>query len=200
MERDPSRIHPLLDAVRKTWCEFPDQRLGQLLVNAVRPEQPCPDLYNIEDTVLVRKLDNLAKRLRTSPPEPAPTSVQTFVTEDEYGLGQHGVQWQLNDLTISCIATDLSFARRLAKFVKETRANPDYRDRSLGNGVFKTMPEASIDLSSCFRDIAIHIEKLGEYDHGYVLRISAGLFSMSMELHNILLDDFINGLLQINKS
>lgn len=45
-------------------------RLGQLLVNAVRPSRPCPELFGIEDEVLARKLDRLAGR----EPEPLPAS------------------------------------------------------------------------------------------------------------------------------
>jgi hypothetical protein len=66
MERDHTRINPVLAAVGQIWAEFPNMRLGQLLVNAIRPSEPHSELYNIEDTVLVRKLENLAKELRKS--------------------------------------------------------------------------------------------------------------------------------------
>jgi hypothetical protein len=64
MERDPGRIDQVLAVVRKVWGEFPDMRLGQLLVNAVRPAEPCPEMFSVEDTVLARRLETLAKRLR----------------------------------------------------------------------------------------------------------------------------------------
>jgi hypothetical protein len=40
MERDPARIDQVLEVLRKVWAEFPDLRLGQLLVNAIRPAVP----------------------------------------------------------------------------------------------------------------------------------------------------------------
>ena len=61
--RDPARIDQVLAVVREFWHRYPDWRLGQLLVNAVQPEQPCPEVYSIEDTTLVRKIESLAKRL-----------------------------------------------------------------------------------------------------------------------------------------
>jgi hypothetical protein len=70
MERDPGRIDQVLAAVRKVWAEFPDMRLGQLLVNAVRPTESCPEVFGVEDTVLVRRLEALAKRLREAAAEP----------------------------------------------------------------------------------------------------------------------------------
>jgi hypothetical protein len=66
MERDPSRIDPVLQAIRKVWAEYPDMRLGQLLVNAIAPKEPCAELYSIEDMVLIRKLVKLADRLKKS--------------------------------------------------------------------------------------------------------------------------------------
>ena len=62
--RDPARIDQVLAAVREVWVEHPDSRLGQLLVNAVRASEPDSDLFSVEDSVLVRKLAELATRLR----------------------------------------------------------------------------------------------------------------------------------------
>jgi hypothetical protein len=62
--RDPGRIDQVLEAIRQVWVTDPDLRLGQLLINAVRPRDPCPELYSVEDTVLVRKVANLIERRR----------------------------------------------------------------------------------------------------------------------------------------
>jgi hypothetical protein len=62
--RDPAQIDQVLAAIREVWVQHPDSRLGQLLVNAVRASDPKSDLFSVEDTVLVRKLAALAKRLR----------------------------------------------------------------------------------------------------------------------------------------
>jgi hypothetical protein len=64
MERDPARIDQVLAALREVWAEFPDMRLGQLMVNAVGPAEPCPEVFSAEDTILVRRLEVLAQRLR----------------------------------------------------------------------------------------------------------------------------------------
>ncbi len=54
--RDPARIEQILDLLREVWARSPDLRLGQLIVNAVRPAEPCPEVFSIEDTVLARRL------------------------------------------------------------------------------------------------------------------------------------------------
>ncbi|QEH38753.1 hypothetical protein OJF2_73590 [Aquisphaera giovannonii] len=60
--RDPARIDQVLAVVREVWMRDPDLRLGQLIVNAVQPREPCPEVYSIEDTTLLRKLSSLARR------------------------------------------------------------------------------------------------------------------------------------------
>lgn len=50
--RDPARIEPILDELRKAWQNQPDQRLGQLLKNVLRGagiEVPPTPVFNIED-------------------------------------------------------------------------------------------------------------------------------------------------------
>jgi hypothetical protein len=70
--RDPGRIEQVLAAVRSIWAENPDLRLGQLIVNAVRPSDPCPEVFAVEDAELVRKLAVLEERLRSGRPRPVP--------------------------------------------------------------------------------------------------------------------------------
>ena len=64
--RDPARIDLVLSAIREVWLQHPDMRLGQLLINAVRPSDPCPELFSLEDAPLVSKVGKLADRLRRS--------------------------------------------------------------------------------------------------------------------------------------
>jgi hypothetical protein len=59
--RDSARIDQVLSAVRRVWSQNPDFRLGQLIVNAVRPEEPCPEIFYIEDGELVRRLMRMAE-------------------------------------------------------------------------------------------------------------------------------------------
>lgn len=50
--RDSDRIPKILHEIERIWQAFPDLRLGQLLLNAVRD----PALYYIEDEELVHRL------------------------------------------------------------------------------------------------------------------------------------------------
>ena len=93
---------------------------------------------------------------------------------------------------------DVTFAERILDFVKETRANPRYRDTPLGGGVYRHMDEKSIDLSSHFLDAEFTFRKIGESDHGYAMLVSSlsGLW-ISVQLHDQELDDFLHGLKEI---
>ena len=51
--RDPERIADALEVVRRVWKTNPDLRLGQLLVIAAQPTEPCPEVFGIEDQALV---------------------------------------------------------------------------------------------------------------------------------------------------
>ncbi len=64
--RDPARIDDVLAALRAAWVESPDLRLGQLIVNAVRPTNPCPEVFYTEDEALVRGLNSFRELLRTT--------------------------------------------------------------------------------------------------------------------------------------
>jgi hypothetical protein len=55
--RDPNRIDRIIEKLWALWKTQPDQRLGQLLVNVIRPSQPCPQIFYAEDTVTERQLD-----------------------------------------------------------------------------------------------------------------------------------------------
>lgn len=61
MTRDPERIDQVLGLIREIWQRHPDYRLTQLIINAVQPADPCAELYQIEDTVLARKLEAYAR-------------------------------------------------------------------------------------------------------------------------------------------
>ncbi len=115
-----------------------------------------------------------------------------FVTEDKPETGLFSVQFQLSVTTITFTAEDLLFAQRFLDFVSETRANPAYRDAHVGNGVYRTMPEKSVDLSSSFRDTKVVLVKDGEYDSTYVLRIEP---STSCSMLFKIYDDQLDALL-----
>ncbi len=54
--RDPARIDRMIERLREVWHASPDMRLGQLLVNVIRPSQPCPQIFHAEDTETEAKL------------------------------------------------------------------------------------------------------------------------------------------------
>ena len=54
--RDPARIERILATLRRVWELEPDLRLGQLVVIATRPQMPCPEVFRVEDDVLLNGL------------------------------------------------------------------------------------------------------------------------------------------------
>jgi hypothetical protein len=62
--RDPGRIDVVLAALRAAWVESPDLRLGQLIVNAVRPSNPGPEVFHAEDDAILRGLTSFREVLK----------------------------------------------------------------------------------------------------------------------------------------
>lgn len=58
--RNPDRIPKILNEIQKIWQQYPDLRLGQLILNL---EYRLP-LYHIEDEELVAALKSLYKGVR----------------------------------------------------------------------------------------------------------------------------------------
>lgn len=54
--RDPARIDRMIEMLRQLWKLQPDTRLGQLVVNVIRPSEPCPRVFYAEDTDTETKL------------------------------------------------------------------------------------------------------------------------------------------------
>ncbi len=52
--RDPERIPMILRAVQRHWEQYPDLRLGQLLVNVARRQDHA--LFNLEDGELLEMI------------------------------------------------------------------------------------------------------------------------------------------------
>ena len=55
-EKEPHIENDVLEALMDAWSRHPAMRLGQLIVNVVRPENPCPEIFSIEDSQLMKKL------------------------------------------------------------------------------------------------------------------------------------------------
>ena len=62
--RDPERINAVLENIRQIWLREPDTRLGQMLIKVVRPQNPCPELFYLEEKDLLAKLDTYVKGSR----------------------------------------------------------------------------------------------------------------------------------------
>ena len=62
--RDIDRIDVVLEKIRQIWLREPDTRLGQMLIKVVRPQDPCPELFYLEEKDLLTKLDTYVKRSR----------------------------------------------------------------------------------------------------------------------------------------
>ena len=54
--RDKNRIPKILNELERIWKANPDIRLGQLMVIASKPENPCPSIFYIEDENLLKGL------------------------------------------------------------------------------------------------------------------------------------------------
>lgn len=54
--RDPARIDVLLNTLRAVWKANPDLRLGQIVVIATKPRDPTPEIFHIEDELLLQGL------------------------------------------------------------------------------------------------------------------------------------------------
>ena len=66
--RDPQRIEQILDVLREVWESQPDLRLGQIVVNAIRPSESCPQIFSAEDDLLLEGLHEYRRRLLRANP------------------------------------------------------------------------------------------------------------------------------------
>jgi hypothetical protein len=55
---DEDKQH-LLESIANVQAKYPELRLGQLLINVLNLQQPCPELFHIKDNVLAEKLNRL---------------------------------------------------------------------------------------------------------------------------------------------
>ena len=62
--RDVNRIKPLIQRLEKLWLENPDYRLGQLIMVIARTKEINPELFSMEDDVMMSKLEETEEILR----------------------------------------------------------------------------------------------------------------------------------------
>jgi uncharacterized protein YihD (DUF1040 family) len=72
--RDPKRIDEILNELREVWMANPDLRFGQLVVNVVKPKEPTPEVFYIED-------DEFRGRLRFLSTEEQKVQIKPIKTE-----------------------------------------------------------------------------------------------------------------------
>jgi len=59
--RDPNRIEPIIQLIREVWYSYPDLRLTQLIMNALRLNS---DPYYVEDETLHKALKEYKEMTR----------------------------------------------------------------------------------------------------------------------------------------
>lgn len=62
--RDINRISPIIQKLEKLWMENPDFRLGQLLMTIIKPEEPNPKIFYMEDDEISRKIEERITEIR----------------------------------------------------------------------------------------------------------------------------------------
>lgn len=69
--RDPARIDRIINKLRTAWKNSPDQRLGQLVMNAVAygAKERINDIFGVEDEITESGIEIMIdrSRQRTSP-------------------------------------------------------------------------------------------------------------------------------------
>ena len=55
----------LLESIANVQAKYPELRLGQLLINAINLQQPCPELFHIEDDVLAEKINLFSRTIKS---------------------------------------------------------------------------------------------------------------------------------------
>ena len=60
--RNPQRIQPTLKLIEKIWNQVPDLRLGQLIVNVTKQNDP----FYVEDETLIEQLKEYETLLKSN--------------------------------------------------------------------------------------------------------------------------------------
>ncbi len=61
-EKEPGIEEDVINAIMEAWAKYPDMRLTQLIVNAITPNEPCSEIFNTEDSELIKLLNRLKDR------------------------------------------------------------------------------------------------------------------------------------------
>ena len=64
--RDKNRIPKILNELELIWKDNPDLRLGQIIMIATRPKNPCPEVFYIEDEDILKGIQSIGQRSKSS--------------------------------------------------------------------------------------------------------------------------------------
>ena len=64
--RDKNRIPKILNELERIWKANPDFRLGQLMVIATKPKNPCPEVFYIEDEDILKGIQSIGQSTKSS--------------------------------------------------------------------------------------------------------------------------------------
>lgn len=64
--RDKKRIPKILKELEQIWKNNPDLRLGQLIMIATRPKNICPEVFYIEDEIILKGIKSIGKKVKDS--------------------------------------------------------------------------------------------------------------------------------------
>lgn len=64
MTHDNDAIDYTVGLLGEFWKQQPELRLGQLIINAVRPQEPCPEVFYVKDERLRAKLTDFVDKMR----------------------------------------------------------------------------------------------------------------------------------------
>ena len=68
-KRDPARITVLLKALETVWRDYPDLRLGQIIVSATFESGRrfmCPEIFHLEDEDMLKGIKQLSNEQRNT--------------------------------------------------------------------------------------------------------------------------------------
>lgn len=60
--RDSKRIDEIVSTIDRIWKDNPDLRLGQLITIAIKPNDPCPEVFHAKDEMLLEGLINYEQK------------------------------------------------------------------------------------------------------------------------------------------
>jgi len=64
--RNPNRIEPIIEKIKKLWLKNPDYRFGQLIMVIIKTEEQNIKLFNLEEDELLEKIEEFEKQYKSN--------------------------------------------------------------------------------------------------------------------------------------